>query len=167
MSRALSIAPNHKYIPPIIVGDRHHFPKKSNVITQHEKDIQYCVHCVIYIKEFILKKVHTIKDLLQFSMSSACLIFALYLNQISHLKMFLASHLITKRTRNQTTFRYNIVPYVHILVPLRVPLRIFRLLIFRSLLLLINTSVNFSLFISFFCFFCAFLICSSSPQAYY
>ena len=35
-------------------------------------------------------------------MSSACLIFALYLNQMSHLTMFLTSNLMTNRTRNET-----------------------------------------------------------------
>ena len=36
---ALSIAPNHKVIAPIIVGDRRHFPKKyANAITWHEQN---------------------------------------------------------------------------------------------------------------------------------
>ena len=43
--------------------------------------------------------------------------------------------------------------YGHVLVPSCVPLRIFGLLIFRNLLLIIHTSVHFSLFLSFFWFF--------------
>ena len=53
--------------------------------------------------------------------------FALYLNQMSHTTMFLTSHLRTIRTRNQTEFQYISVLYGHILVTLRVPLRLFRL----------------------------------------
>ena len=41
--------------------------------------------------------------------------------------MFPASHLRTMRTRNQTKYRYNYVPYGHVIVTLRVPLRIFQL----------------------------------------
>ena len=89
-------------------------------------------------------------------MSSACLVFALYLNHMSHLTMFPTIHLMTKRTRNQTKFRYIIVPYGHVLVPSRVTLRLFSLLIFSNLLLFIHTSVHFSLFLSFFCFFLCF-----------
>ena len=85
-------------------------------------------------------------------MSSACLVFALYMNQMSHLKMFPTSHLMTMRTRNQTKFRYIFVPYVHVLVPFRVPLWICILLILRNLLIIIHTSVNFRFFISYFCF---------------
>ena len=79
-SRALSIAPNNQEIPPIMVCDRRHFPKKyANAITRHEHKekncamqhqvvmhknkqntekifhIQYCVHCVFSIKERISK----------------------------------------------------------------------------------------------------------------
>ena len=86
-------------------------------------------------------------------MSSDCLVFALYLSQMSHPTMFPMSHLMTKRTRNKTKFRYIIVPYGHVLVPSRVPLRIFSLLTFRNLLLLIHLSVRLSLFLSLFCFF--------------
>ena len=89
-------------------------------------------------------------------MSSPWLVFALYLNQTSHLPMFPTSHLMTTRTRNQTKFRYIIGPYGHILVPLRVPLRLCSLLIFRILLLLIHTSVHFSLFLPLFFFFLCF-----------
>ena len=95
-------------------------------------------------------------DLLQFSMSSACLVFDLYLNQMSHLTMFPTNHLMTKRTRNQTKFRYIFVPYGHVLVPSLFPLRLCSLLIFSNLLLLINKSVHFSLFISIFFFFLCF-----------
>ena len=84
------------------------------------------------------------------------LVFSLYLNQIIHTTMFPTRHLTTKRTRNQTTFRYIIVPYVHVLVTLRVTLRLCSLLMSMNFLLLINTSVHFSLFISFFCFFLCF-----------
>ena len=70
--------------------------------------------------------------------------------------MFPTSHLMTKRTRNQTKFRYIIVPYGHVLVPSRVLLRLLILLIFRNLLLYIHTSIHFSLFLSFFCFFLCF-----------
>ena len=90
--------------------------------------IQYCVHCVISIKETRLKKVHAITDLIQCIMSSDCLVFALYLNHMSHLKMFPTSYLMTNRTRNQKKFRYIIVPYGHIIVPLCVPLQICSLL---------------------------------------
>ena len=86
-------------------------------------------------------------------MSSACLVFTLYLNKMSHPAMFPTSHLMIKRTRNEKKCRYIIVPYGHVLVPSRVPLRICSLLIFRNFLLLIHTSIHFSLFLSFFCFF--------------
>ena len=75
---------------------------------------------------------------------------------MSHPTMFPTSHLMTKKKRNQTKFRYIIVPYGHILVPLRVTLRLCRLLIFRNFLLFIHTSVHFRLFLSFFCFFLQF-----------
>ena len=71
--------------------------------------------------------------------------------------MFPTIHLTKKRTRNQTKFRYIIVPYGHVIVPLRVPLQICSLLIFRNLLLFIHAIVHFSLFLSFFCFFLCFL----------
>ena len=48
------------------------------------------------------------------------------------------------------------MPYGHVIVPLRVPLRLCSLLILRNLLLLIHTSVHLSLFLSFFCFFLCF-----------
>ena len=86
-------------------------------------------------------------------MSSACLVFDLYLNQMSHPTMFPTSHLMTKRTRNQTKFWYIIVPYGHVFVPSHVTLRIWILMILRNLLIFIHTSVHFSLFLSFFCFF--------------
>ena len=86
-------------------------------------------------------------------MSSACLVFTLYLNQISHLTMLSTSHLMTKRTRNQTKFRYIIVPYGHVLVTSRVTFRLWSLLIFRNLLLFIHTSIHFSLFLLFFYYF--------------
>ena len=90
-------------------------------------------------------------------MSSACLVFALYPNQMIHTKMFPSSHLMIKRKRNQTKFRYIIVPYGHVLVPSRVTLRICSLLIFRNLLLLIHASVHFSLFLSLFLLLLCFL----------
>ena len=86
-------------------------------------------------------------------MSSACLVFSLYLNQLSHPAMFPTSHLMTKKTRNQTKFWYIIVPHGHVLFPLCVTLWLCILLIFRNLLIYIHKSVHFSLFISFFCFF--------------
>ena len=86
-------------------------------------------------------------------MSSDCLVFALYLNQMSHPKMFPTINLMTKRTRNQTKFWYIFLPYGHVLFPLCVSLRLFSLLIFRNLLLLIHTSVYFRLFLWFFWFF--------------
>ena len=46
---------------------------------------------------------------------------------MSHMKIFLTSHLSTIRTRNHTIFRYNFVPYGHVLVPMHVPLRILQL----------------------------------------
>ena len=67
--------------------------------------------------------------------------------------MFTTSHKMTTRTRNQTKFRYIFVPYGNVLVPLCVTLRIYSLLIFRNLLLLIHTSVHFSLFFLFLWFF--------------
>ena len=89
-------------------------------------------------------------------MSSAWLIFALYLNQMSHPTMFPTSHMVTMRMRNQTKFWYIFVPCGHVLVPLRVPLWIFSLLIFSNLFFLIHTSIHFSLFLSFFYFFLCF-----------
>ena len=89
-------------------------------------------------------------------MSSACLVFALYLNQISHPTMFPTSRMMTKRTRDQTKFRYIIVPYGHVIVTLHVKLRLCSLLIFRNLLIFIHTSVHFSLFPSFLWFFLCF-----------
>ena len=41
--------------------------------------------------------------------------------------MFLTSNMRTMRTRNQKKFRYILVPYGHVIVPLRVPLRILQL----------------------------------------
>ena len=67
--------------------------------------------------------------------------------------MFPTSHLMTMRTRNQTKFWYIFVPYGHVLVTSRVPLRLCSLLIFKNLLLIIHTSVHLILFISFFWFF--------------
>ena len=93
------------------------------------------------------KEVHAIKDLLQCIMSSDWLVFALYLNHMSHPKMFLTIHLRTMRKSNQTNFRYIFVPYGHVIVPLSVILQICILLIFRKLLLLINASVHFRLFL--------------------
>ena len=86
-------------------------------------------------------------------MSSACLIFDLYLNQISHLKMFLTSHLMTKRTRSQTKFRYIFVICGHVLVPLCVPMRLCSLLVFSNLLIFIHANVHFRLFLLLFCFY--------------
>ena len=79
-------------------------------------------------------------------MSIVFLVFALYLNQMSCPTIFPTSHLMTKRMRNQTRFRYILVPYGHVLVPPCVILRICGLLIFRDLFLFIHTSVNFSFF---------------------
>ena len=59
--------------------------------------------------------------------SLVCLVFALYLNQISRLKMFPKSHLRTTRTRNWTNFQYIYVSHGHVLVPLHVLLRILQL----------------------------------------
>ena len=89
-------------------------------------------------------------------MSSACLVFDLYLNQMSHPTMLPTSHRMKKRTRNQTQFRYIIVPYGHVLVPLRETLRFCSLLIFRNLFLFIHTIVHFSQFLSLLCFFVCF-----------
>ena len=72
--------------------------------------------------------------------------------------MFPTSYLMRKRRRNQTKFRYIIVPYGHVHAPLRIPLRLWSLLIFSNLLLLIHTSVHFSLFLLFFCY----LLCFSN-----
>ena len=94
-------------------------------------------------------KFHETKDLLQCSMSSACLVFVLYLNQMSHPMMFPTSHLMTKRTRNETKFRYIIILYGHVLVPSFVTLLLCHLLIYRKLLLLIHASVHSSLFLLF------------------
>ena len=41
--------------------------------------------------------------------------------------MFTTGRLSTRRTRNQTKGRCNCVPYVHVLVTLRVPLRVLQL----------------------------------------
>ena len=89
-------------------------------------------------------------------MSSVWLIFSLYLNHMSHPTMFTTSHLMTMRTRNQTKFRYIFGPKGHVLVPSHVKLRLWILLIFRNLLLLIHTSLHISLFLSFFWFFLCF-----------
>ena len=89
-------------------------------------------------------------------MSSAYLVFTLCLNQMSHPTMFPTSHLMTKRTRKQTKFRYIIMPYEQVIVSSRVPLQLCRLLIFRNLSIFIHTSIHFSLFLSFFCFFLCF-----------
>ena len=89
-------------------------------------------------------------------MPSAWLVFDLYLNQMSHPKIFPTSHLRTMRTRNQAKFWYIFVPYGQVIVPLRVPLRLCGLLIFRNLLLFIYTSVHFRFFLSLFCFFLCF-----------
>ena len=86
-------------------------------------------------------------------MSSACLVFALYLNHMSHPTMFTTSHLMTKRTRNQKKFQYIIMLYGHVLVPLRVTLRLCSLLIFGNLFLFNHKSVHCSFFLLFFCFF--------------
>ena len=75
---------------------------------------------------------------------------------MSHPTMFPTSRLMTNRTRNQTKFWYIIMPYGHVLVPSRVPLRICSLLIFRNLLLFIHTSIHFILFLSLLCFFLCF-----------
>ena len=164
-----------------MVSDRHHFAKTiwqynyptrtkerlshatsvRNKRKQMEDRKTFVVSNIVSIVSYPSKKadqikVHAIKDLLQCSMSSAWLVFALYLNQISHPKMFLTSHLRTMRTSNQKKFRYIFVPYGHVLVPLHVPLRICSFLIFMNLLLLIHTSVHFSLFLSFFWFFLCF-----------
>ena len=84
------------------------------------------------------------------------LVFVLYQNYMSHPMVFPMSHLRTTMTRNQTKFRYIIVPYGHVLVPSRVLLRLLILLIFRNLLLYIHTIIHFSLFLLFFCFFLCF-----------
>ena len=55
------------------------------------------------------------------------LVFALYLNQMSHLTIFLTSRLRAMRTRNPTKFQYISVPYGHVIVLLRVPLLILQL----------------------------------------
>ena len=47
--------------------------------------------------------------------------------------MFPTIHLRTMRTRNQTKFRYIYVPYGHVLVDLRVPLRILPLVDLQEL----------------------------------
>ena len=73
-----------------------------------------------------------------------------------YLTIYLTSHLMTTRTRNQTKFRYIFVPYGYVLVPSRVTLRLRNLLIFRNLLILIHTSVYFIFYILFFCFFFCF-----------
>ena len=67
--------------------------------------------------------------------------------------MSLFDHLMTMRTRNQTKFLYIFVLYGHVLVSLRVPLRLCSLSIFRNWLLLIHTSVHFSVFLLFLCSF--------------
>ena len=85
-------------------------------------------------------------------MSSACSVFALCLNQMSHTEMFPMRHMMTKRTSNQTRFQYIIVPYGHVLVPSHGILWIFKLLIFRNLLLFIHISIHFRLFLSFYLF---------------
>ena len=85
---------------------------------------------------------------------------------MSHPTMFPTSHLMMKRTSNQTKFRYIIVLYGHVLVPSRVTLRLCSLLIYRIFcFLLIQESISA-------CFFyssassCAFLIRLSSLEAY-
>ena len=77
--------------------------------------------------------------------------------------MFSTSHLMTKRTSNQTKYRYIFVPYGHVHVNLRVTLRLCSLLIFRNLFLPIQTSVHLSLFLSFLFFF----LCFPNPFVFY
>ena len=52
---------------------------------------------------------------------------------MSHLKMFLTSRLRTMRTRNKMKFQYIFVPYGHVLVTLRVLLRILQLVDIQEL----------------------------------
>ena len=89
-------------------------------------------------------------------MSSVCLVFSLYLNQMSHPTMFPTSNLMKKRKRNQKKCWYIIVPYGHVLVPLSVTLRLCILLVFSNLFLFIHTSVHLSFFLLLFCFFLCF-----------
>ena len=113
-----------------MVGDQRHIAKKyDNAITRHEQNRKKLSHAIsvgeklkqtedrkiVVVSNIVsivssplkisdLKKVHAIKDLLQCIISSSFLVFALYLNQISHLSIFPTSHMMTKRTRNQTEF---------------------------------------------------------------
>ena len=61
------------------------------------------------------------------------LVFALYVNQISHMTMFLTSHTRTMKKRNQTKFQYISVPYGHVLVPLHGTLRILQIIDLQEL----------------------------------
>ena len=72
---------------------------------------------------------------------------------MSHPTMFSTTHLIKKRTMSQTEFWYIIASYGHVILPLCVPLRLCRLLVFKNLLLLIHTITHFSLLFSLLCFF--------------
>ena len=94
------------------------------------------------------------------------LVFALHLDQMSHPKMFPTSHLRTTRTRNQTKFQYISVPYGHVLITFRVPLRIFQLVDLQEPVAPYSYKCPFQIF-----FFrsyapsCAFLVCLSFLQA--
>ena len=59
--------------------------------------------------------------------------FFLYLNQMSHMTMFLTSHMRKKKTRSQKKFQYISLPYVHVLVTLSVPLRLLQLVDLQEL----------------------------------
>ena len=98
-------------------------------------------------------------------MSSYCLVFALYLNQMSHLTMFPTSYLMAMRTRNQTEFWY---------IPCRMDTLLFLRVLHCGFAAFWSSGTCCSLFIKssisacFFCYsdsYCALLMHSSSLQA--
>ena len=129
-----------------------HAPSVGNKLKQTEDRKKFFISNIVSIVSSPSKiadqnKVNAINDLLQCSISISWLVFALYLNHMSHPTMFPMSHLRTMRTRNHMKFRYIFVPYGHVLVTSRFSLRLCSFLILRNLLLLIHTSFHLSLFI--------------------
>ena len=85
---------------------------------------------------------------------------------MSHPKIFPTIHLRTMRMRNQTKFQYISVPYGHVIVPLRVPLRLLQLVDIQELIAPYSykASISACLFCSY-ASSCAFLIILSSLQS--
>ena len=90
---------------------------------------------------------------------------ALYLNHTSQPTMFLMSHLMTTRTRNQTKFRYIFVLHGHIIVFVCVILWILILLIFREIFATYSYKRTIHIYFCSSAYSCEFLIPTSFLQS--